>query len=149
MPRYIPKDFAPNEKTIAALQANGVVQAFLDQYVTQHFIEYWTELKDDKKPKGKKEAWQTTYRNWARSAFQGRLGRIYEDDLHKRSGPYGKCKPNVVQEVAAGLIAQDMPAKPFKPPPNYRLPDPPADTGERMTQDEAFAKLDKMFQVKS
>ena len=150
MPTYIKKDFAPTDKTYDFLKAkHQIPRPFLDEWVTEHFSNYWNELKDDKNQRGRKTAWQTTYINWSKSAWRGRLGRLYEENLHKRSGPYGKCKPNLIQEVAAGLIAKDMPAKPFKPPTRYRLPDPPKPTGETITQDEAFKKLDAIFGVKS
>jgi hypothetical protein len=147
MPHYIKKDFEPNEKTFKALQANGIVQAFLDEYVTEHFIEFWNELKDDHNHKGQKTAWQTTYRGWARRAFKGKLGRLYEERRHQRS-VYGKAKPNLFQETLGGMIAEGS-SRPPKKKPSYRLPDPPPDTGERMSVDEAVEKLGKMFQSKS
>lgn len=148
MPTYIPNDFKPTEDTIIALKADGIVQAFLDQYVTQHFSEFWNELKDDKKKKGLKSAWQTCYRLWARRAFQGKLGREYEDNLHKRTFGYSKPKPNLFQETLGDMITEGVEG-PKKKKPAYRLPDPPADTGERMDQAEALDKLREMTGGKS
>ena len=111
MPTYIPSDFEPSEKTYKALKADGIVQAFLDRYVTQHFSEFWNELKDDKKKKGLKSAWQTCYRIWARRAFHGKLGREYEETRHGRNR-FGKSKPNIFQEVQADLMNSPKMPKP-------------------------------------
>ena len=140
---YIPKDFEPTEKTLKALKKNGIVQDFLDRYVTEHFTEYWNELKDNHDKKGVKVAWQTCYRIWARRDFHGKLGREYEETRHGRNR-FGKSKPNLFQETLGDMITEGVEA-PKKKKPDYRLPDPPADTGERMSTTEALDKLESMF----
>lgn len=145
MPTYIPKSFTPTDKTYDFLKANHQIpREFLNDRVTEHFTSYWNELKDDKKDKGKKEAWQTTYMNWAKSAWRGRLGRDWENHRHDRDG-YGKSKPNLFQEVAGKMIAEDLEAPGKAIPKSYRLPDPPPDTGERMSTEDALDKLSTMF----
>jgi len=141
---YIPKDFEPNEKTYKALKADGIVQAFLDQYVTQHFTEFWNELKDDKKKKGLKSAWQTCYRIWARRAFHGKLGREYEDNLHKRTFGHGRSKPNIFQEVQADLMKST--SRPLQPPLNTcSTPvQHPLKAGKPMSRKKALAELGKL-----
>jgi hypothetical protein len=148
MPAYIRKDFDPSDKTYDFLKAkHQIPREFLDEYVTEHFTNYWNELKDEHNHKGQKEAWQSTYINWSKSAWRGRLGRIWEEHRHDRNG-YGKSKPNLFQETLGDMITEGTEG-PKKPKPTYRLPDPPADTGERMSTDEALDKLHAMFPGKS
>jgi hypothetical protein len=100
------------------------------------FIMYWEGIS------GK----QAAKSNW-NSTFLNRMKQVYEykKEAMARNREYGKSKPNLVQEVAAGLMAQDLEKPGKKPKPKYRFQPPPADTGERLSQDEAFAQLDAMF----
>lgn len=142
MSAYIATNFAPNEKTIKVLREDGIFIEFLDQCVTVHFTEYWNELKDDKKKKGLKSAWQTCYRIWARRAFHGKLGREYEETRHGRNR-FGKSKPNLFQEVQAGMMSSDLPNPARKPKPNHHIPKPPA-PGKPMSRKKALTELGKL-----
>ena len=147
MPEYIPKDFAPSEETYQALQKNGIPREFLDLYVTEHFIEYWTELKTEKKKKGRKSAWQTTYRVWARRSFHSKPGKEYEERRHWRQGG-GSLGSDVFGKTLEKLSAnaKEEPAV-MAAPAKYRLPDPP-EPGEAMDAMDAIAQMKEKLGVK-
>ncbi|MBW2635882.1 MAG: hypothetical protein JRE14_17600 [Deltaproteobacteria bacterium] len=142
MSAYIATNFTPNEKTIKVLREDGIFIEFLDQCVTKHFLEYWTELKEDKKKKGQKSAWQTCYRLWARRAFHGRVGREWEENRHRRNR-FGKSKPNIFQEVQAGMMGSTKRVRTVNetPPP---VEPPLVPPGKPMSRKKALGELSKL-----
>ncbi len=102
------------------------------------FIMYWEGIKGQ----------QATKSNWD-STFLNRMKQVYEykKEATARSRAYGGTQDNVFQKAGASLPNSpiEKPAVPFKSPARYRLPEPPADTGERLSQDDALEQLSKMF----
>ena len=148
MPSYIKDNFEPDEATINKLRQEGIFKDFLDAMVTQNFREYWEELRNEKKAAGKKSAWQTTYRTWARRAFRGKCGREWED-RHKyqdrKGGMRNDLFDSLLDKVADQMVDACSPPDEcvgFKK--TYRLPDPP-EPGEAMTPAEAFQQLSEIL----
>ena len=110
MTTYITDDFEPTADTYKALQANGIPREFLDLRVTEHFNEFWRDLRDRELKKGKKSSWQTTYRVWARRAFEGKAGRDYEKFRHVRHDD-GKMTGDLFKQTLERL-AQENPDSP-------------------------------------
>ena len=130
---------------------------FLDQVVTPEFIEYWTELKDQGLNKGKKSAWFTAYRKWARRAFHGKAGREWEDRAkyqQRKGGMKTDLFDNVLGKIN-GSATRDPDDSASGVPISaactnagrYRLPDPPK-PGPAMSPTEAFDQLKKMGHLK-
>jgi len=140
--KQIDPNFQPSERVYELLTPLlGTIERareFCGQELGE-FIMYWEGIT------GK----QAAKSNW-NSTFLNRMKRVYEykKDSMDQNRVYGKSKPNLIQEVAAGLLAQDLEKPPRKTAPKYKFQPPPADTGERMSQDECFAKLDQMFHGK-
>ena len=104
MPSYIKDNFEPDESTINKLRQEGIFKDFLDAMVTQTFREYWEELRNEKKAAGKKSAWQTTYRTWARRAFRGKCGREWED-RHKYQDRKGGLRNDLFEYLGVKITA--------------------------------------------
>jgi hypothetical protein len=68
----------------------------------------------------------------------------YKKDSMDQNRVYGKRKDNIFQEVVGGMITIDLDAPPKKPAPRYKFQPPPADTGERLSTDDALAQLREM-----
>ena len=145
MPSYIKDNFEPDEATINKLRKEGIFADFLSEMVTPHFREYWEELRNEKKAAGKKSAWQTTYRTWARRAFRGKCGREWED-RHKYQDRKGGLKNDLFGKVLSNLADKepDDAAVFACNPKNYRLPEPP-EPGEALTPTEAFQQLSEIL----
>lgn len=137
--KQIDPNFQPSERVYELLTPLlGTIERareFCGQELPE-FIMYWEGIS------GK----QAAKSNW-NSTFLNRMKQVYEykKEAMARNREYGKCKPNLVQEVAAGLIAQDLEKPAAKPKPKYRFQDPPPDTGERLSHEEAFDQLNRMF----
>ena len=151
MPSFIPSNFTPRQDDYIVLQREGIMRDFLEQVVTPEFIEYWTELKDQGLKKGKKSAWFTAYRKWARRAFQGKAGKDWEDRA-KYQNRGGGLKTDLFeaalqnfnewdQKTTEKSIVDAMAGK------KYRLPDPPK-PGPAMSPTEAFDQLRKQGLLK-
>ncbi len=83
MASYLPKNFTPRPEDYQAQGISQIPRDFLDVVVTPEFIEYWTELRERKLKKGKKDAWYTTWRNRARFLWK-KKGPAWEENRHKR-----------------------------------------------------------------
>ena len=77
MPTKIKGDFKPDERSYNNLRVHGAIPEFVD-YELPNFITYWMETG------GKKKSWQMTLQRWMRSAWQGKAGRDWEYNRHKR-----------------------------------------------------------------
>jgi hypothetical protein len=148
MPKYIPADFQPTDKTYSfLLKKHQIPRDFLDEYVTDHFINFWNELKEEKLAKGKKSAWQTTYITWAKRAWRGLLGREYEDKRHKNR-QLGGPRENLFEDTLADLQGEKKPKKKSpQPRPVHRKPAEPA-PGPAMTAEQAFDQLRREGHIK-
>lgn len=157
MPEYISPDFEPSKETYRVLQSNGIPREFLDQYVTEHFIEYWLERKEkaiagelnkrDTKA-SKKTAWQTTYRVWARRSFHGKPGREYEERRHQNWG--GRANRIMTGEDLFTIPSGKEVREQFQPTqrPRHKIPErPPAPDGPTNSE-EAIALMKKTLGVK-
>lgn len=97
------------------------------------FMMYW---EDTGKPKSN---WDSTCLNW--------MKRTYEDkkEAMARNRSFGTSKPNVIQEVAGGMLSEGMTPPARKMAPVISMTQPIPGEGETMSEDEALDKLSKIF----
>lgn len=144
MPTRIKADFTPSNRVYDLMATRyGITVERAREFIGHElgdFMMYWEGRTDAKAAKAN---WDSTCLNW--------MKRQYDDkkEAMARNRVYGKDKPNLVQEVAAGLMAQDMEKPGKKPKSKYRFQDPPPDTGERLSQEDALEKLNQMFRGNS
>jgi hypothetical protein len=136
--KQIDPDFQPSERVYELLTPLlGTIERareFCGQE-RDEFIMYWEGIS------GK----QAAKSNW-NSTFLNRMKQVYEykKEAMARNRTQGHQHVDPFQAVKDKLSAPENAAKPFKTRPRYRLPQPPVDTGEVMTQDEALAQLREM-----
>jgi hypothetical protein len=154
MATKIPKDFQPDDNSLALVAKHGAIAPFCADQL-DHFKTYWLDT-------GKtKASWQATWQVWMRRAWQGKTGTDWEKSRHYRTQGQGSGNP--FEAVLAKLQPGETPPLQHFPdlqgdrrPPKGLAADPLSFTdkliasgeSESMTAEAAFAELRKQGVLK-
>jgi len=115
------KDFTPTEQTLNNLRKHGAIPEFVDHEL-EMFKAYFLDP-DLPDSKAKKSSWQMTLQRWMRSAWQGKAGRDWEYNRHKRQDSGGSGD---LFDAAFAKWEKDCPVKNPQVITTYRIPERPA-----------------------